>query len=263
MGLFPGSGSIECELHKNKIGEEVMHMVSMNLDELKNLRDNQELVELSIPENDLLERYEKLYTGAINDVLREFTLVDQALPPAIHPLRDEMTVAGFAFTIKSATDPTISGEMETRAKMLEAIEPNSICVWDTTRDNESAHWGEVMTAASKVKGAKGAVIDGGLRDTWKVLAQDFPVFHRYRTSNGTLARCKITGYQVPIKIGKVIIHPGDVIFGDIDGVIVIPRIVACDVLIRAEEISKNENEIKKWIANGMSPNEVVDKGGYF
>jgi regulator of RNase E activity RraA len=235
----------------------------MNLENLKSIRDNKTKKELSIPLAELCERYEKLYTGAVNDVLREFTLMDQALPPAVHPLRDEMKVAGVAFTIKSASDPTIAGEMETRAEMLEAIEPHSICVWDTSNDNESAHWGEVMTATSKAKGAKGAVIDGGLRDTWQVLAQDFPVFNRYRTSNGTLARCKITGYQIPIIIGKVIIRPGDIIFGDIDGVVVVPRDVACEVLLRAEEIKENEKEIKKWIRDGMSPTEVVDKGGYF
>jgi hypothetical protein len=80
-----------------------------------------------------------------------------------------------------------------------------------------------MTAASKARGARGAVIDGGLRDTMQVLEQKFPVFHKYRTSNGTLSRCKIIAYQAPIKIGKVIIKPRDVIFGDIDGVVVIPR----------------------------------------
>lgn len=235
----------------------------MNLEKLKSIRDDNTQVELSIPLEELCDRYEKLYTGAVNDVLREFTLVDQALPPAIAPLRDEMKVAGAAFTIKSSSDPTIEGEMETRAEMLEAVRPHSICVWDTSNDNESAQWGEVMTAASKARGARGAVIDGGVRDTWQVLSQEFPVFNRYRTSNGTLARCKITGYQIPVIIGKVIIRPGDIIFGDIDGVIVVPRNVACDVLLRAEEIKKNEKDIRKWISGGMTPSEVVDKGGYF
>jgi len=235
----------------------------MNLQKLTQMREQKAIKPLPIPERELCERYEKLYTGAINDVLREFCLVDQALPPTIHPLRDEMKVCGFAYTIKSSADPTISGEMDTRARMLDGMPENCICVWETGGENEAAHWGEIMTAASRARGARGAVIDGGLRDTMQVLAQNFPVFYRYRTSNGTLSRCKITGYNVPVKIGKVIIYPGDVLFCDIDGALVVPREIACDVLVRAEEIKGNEVHIRQWVEDGMSAKDVVAKGGYF
>lgn len=238
-------------------------MSLMNLEKLIAMRDNIEVKELPIPEKELCERYEKLYTGAINDVLREFTLVDQALPPEIMPLRDEMKAAGIAFTIKSSKDPTISGEMVKRAEMLDSMPENCMCVWDTGGETEAAHWGEIMTAASKARGARGAVIDGGLRDTMQVLEQKFPVFYKYRTSNGTLSRCKILSYQVPVKIGKVIIRPGDILFGDIDGVVVVPRNIAYDVLVRAEDIQKNEKDIRKWVESGTSAKEVVNKGGYF
>lgn len=238
-------------------------MSLMNLDKLTELRDNVPAIELPLPAKELCERYEQLYTGAVNDVLRELTLVDQALPPNIMPLREEMSVAGLAFTIKSAKDPTIAGEMDTRATMLASLPEDSICVWDTNGDQEAAHWGEVMTATAKQRGARGAVVDGGLRDTRQVLARDFPVFYRYRTSNGSLGRCKIIGYQVPVKIGQVIIRPGDLIFGDIDGVVVVPRQVAYEVLVRAEEVVKNEADIRAWIRAGLSATEVVEKGGYF
>jgi 4-hydroxy-4-methyl-2-oxoglutarate aldolase len=147
--------------------------------------------------------------------------------------------------------------------MLDAIQPNAFCVWETGGDDESAHWGEMMTAAAKQRGARAAVVEGGLRDTHQVLAQDFPVFYRYRTSNGSLSRCKIVAYQVPIRIGKVIVKPGDVVFGDIDGIVVVPRGVACGVLARAEEIRENERAIKKWIAEGQTASDVARQGGYF
>jgi regulator of RNase E activity RraA len=240
-----------------------MTMSLMNLDKLKEIRDNFTIGELPIPVKELCDRYEKLYTGAINDVLREFLLLDQALPHHILPLREDMKAAGEAFTIKSARDPTTAGEMETRATMLETIPADSMVVWDTSEDSEAAHWGEMMTAATKKHGARGAVIDGGLRDTRQVLAQQFPVFYRYRTSNGSLGRCKITAYQAPIQLGKVIIRPGDIIFGDIDGVVVVPRNIAYEVLSRAEAIYRNEIEIKQWIEAGVSVTDVVEKGGYF
>lgn len=235
----------------------------MNLQKLVELREEREIQPFPVPDREICERFEKLYTGAVNDVLREFCLVDQALPAEIHPLRDEMKVCGIAYTIKSSKDPRLTGEMDTRAHMLDDMPANCICVWDTGGETEAAHWGEVMTAASKARGARGAVIDGGLRDTMQVLEQHFPVYYKYRTSNGTLSRCRIVEYSVPVKIGKVLVYPGDVIFGDIDGVLVVPRNIAYSVLTRAEEIKVNEKNIRKWVDTGMSAVEVVKKGGYF
>lgn len=235
----------------------------MRLAKLKAVRDIVSTAEFPIPVAVLCERYEALYTGAVSDVLREFVLMDQALPHAIVPLRDEMKVAGIAFTIRSAKDPTVSGEMDTRARMLEEIHPHAVLVWDTAGEDEAAHWGEMMTATARGRGARGAVVDGGLRDTHQVLAQGFPVWHRYRTSNGSLGRCKITGYQVPITIGKVIIRPGDLIVADIDGALVVPRDIAYDVLVRAEEIQAAEKSIRQWAESGLSAGEIVGRGGYF
>ena len=118
-----------------------------------------------------------------------------------------------------------------RARMLEEIQPGNVVVWDTGRDTISAQWGEMMTKVSKNRGCRGAVIDGGVRDTGRVLEQQFPVFCRYRSSNGMLGRFRITSWQVPIMIGEVRIYPGDVVFGDIDGVIVIPRKLAYGILL--------------------------------
>lgn len=238
-------------------------MHKMNLDKLRSIRDHVEQVELSIPEDELCTRYEKLYTGAVNDVLRELCLTHVALPPQIMPLRDEMVVCGFAFTIRSNADPTLAGELELRVKMLEEIRPNHVCVWNANGDDGASHWGGVMTQASAKRGCRGAIIDGGIRDTKDILSQNFPIWSRYRTSNGSLSRAKMTGYQVPITVGGVLIKPGDVVFADIDGVIVIPRKLAVPVLQRAEQIERNEGEIKEWVEAGLSTEEIHDRGGYF
>ena len=148
------------------------------------LHGKPEMVPLEIPAEELCRRYEALYTGAVNDVLRERGLCYQTLPNDIMPLREKMRVAGIAFTVKGAKNLTIEGEMEKRAEMLEAIHANSVVVWDTSHDDESAQWGEVMTQAAIRAGCRGAIIDGGVRDTLQILAQNFPVFCRYRTSNG-------------------------------------------------------------------------------
>lgn len=237
--------------------------VGTSLEKLKREREGSALVPFPIGDKELCDRYEAVTTPMVNDVLREENYLYRVLPTDILPIRDDMKVAGIAFTIKGSKNLELRDEMMQRAEMLEAIPKESVCVFDTSGDDESAQWGEVMTLASKKRGCRGAVVDGGIRDTNKVLEQNFPVFCKYRTSNGMLGRFRIIGYGLPVMIGKVQILPGDVIFGDIDGVIVIPRAIAYDVLVRAEKIRENEIGIKKMVNEGMTPSEVVKKGGYF
>jgi len=196
-------------------------------------------------------------------VLRERGLTHQTLPNNILPLKEDMKVAGPAFTIKGAKSLLVKDEMKERAEMLESIPAHGVVAWDTSGDDESAQWGEVMTMAAVKRGCRGAIVDGGVRDTDRVLPQDFPVFVKYRTSNGMLGRFRISGWQVPIRIGEVDIFPGDIVFGDIDGVIVVPRAMACEVLERAEEIAASESQLKKWVEEGLPATEIVKRGGYF
>lgn len=235
----------------------------MNLERLVEHRENKSDAVFPIPEKELLLRFEQLYTGAVNDVLREFCLLNQALPGHILPLREYRTVAGFAFTVKSAPNAVISGEMEYRTQMLDAMHEDAFVLWDTTNDTKATLWGGVMTATAKSKKVKAACIDGGIRDTHQILEADFPMFYKYRISNGSLGRCLITHFQITLQIGDVTIKPGDVVLGDIDGVLVVPRDIAWDVLIRAEEIIENEKMIFSWVHEGQSIQEITERGGYF
>jgi regulator of RNase E activity RraA len=235
----------------------------MNLDRLIQAREEIPEITFPVEEANLLSRFEALYTGAINDVLREFTLLDQALPHRIRPLREYRSVAGFAFTVKSAPSTLVSGEMDFRTNMLDAMHANAFVLYDTSGDEESTSWGGVMTATARGKGIRAAAIDGGIRDTHQILDADFPVWYRYRSSNGSLGRCLITHFQIPLQIGKVFVRPGDVVVGDVDGVVIVPRQVAYEVLVRAEEIRENEKKIFGWVGEGQSARDIMDKGGYF
>lgn len=235
----------------------------MNLEKLIETQEYISKKEFPVSNKELLKRFENLYTGAINDVLREFCYLDRALPNRIKPLREYHTYAGFAFTVKSSPNVKIKGEMEYRSQMLDEMYEDAFIIWDTSRDEKATLWGGVMTATAKSKKVKAACIDGGIRDTHQILEANFPVFYKYRISNGSLARCQITHYQIPIKIGDVIIRPGDIVLGDIDGVLVVPRDIAFEVLIRAEEIKENEKLIYSWVKKGQTIDEIVKKGGYF
>jgi regulator of RNase E activity RraA len=246
----------DIEAYKKEVG-------MMKLEKLIAARETVSTAPFPVPDEELLARYEQLYTGAISDVLREFALLDQALPGHMKPLRPERTVAGLAFTVKSAPNVKITGEMSFRTQMISELPKNTIVTWDSSGDEKATLWGGVMTATAVGLGVKGAVIDGGIRDTHQILEKDFPVFYKHRIPNGSLGRCLITHYQVPIKIGDVVIKPGDVVLGDIDGVVVVPRDIAHAVLVRAEEIKANEKQIFNWVAEGQTVHQITEKGGYF
>ena len=235
----------------------------MKLEDLKKMRQGDADYEFPIPTHELVERYEAVFTAAVNDVLREMGYVYQTLPNTIQGLTPDMKVAGIAFTLKGSKNLDIVDEMPERARMLDSIPKDAVCIWDTSNDDESAQWGEIMTMAAKMRGARGAIVDGGVRDTDRVLQQKFPVFARFRSSNGMLGRFRMIGFQVPIRVGEVAIHPGDVLLGDIDGVIVVPRKLAYDVLVKAEYIRDNEVEIKRMVLSGLKAVDIVDRGGYF
>lgn len=235
----------------------------MNIEKLRDQRINFGQEKLEISEKELCDRYEKVTTPMVNDVLREMNLLYQTFPSNILPIRDNMKVCGVVFTIKGSKNLDLRDEMVERAKMLESIPADSIIVWDTCSDDESAQWGEIMTMASKKRGCRGAVIDGGVRDTDKVLEQNFPVFCKYKTSNGMLGRFRLIGYQIPVMIGNVQVFPGDIVLADIDGCILVPRRAAYEVLIKAEQIRDNEVAIKNMVDEGLTPTQIVKNGGYF
>jgi regulator of RNase E activity RraA len=128
----------------------------MNLEKPIESREHVSDAPFPIPHKELLSRFEALYTGAVNDVLREFCLIEQALPGHILPLREYRTVAGLAFTVKSAPNVKITGEMEFRTEMLDKLHEDSFVVWDTSKDEKATLWGGVMTATAKGLGVKAA-----------------------------------------------------------------------------------------------------------
>jgi regulator of RNase E activity RraA len=235
----------------------------MNLERLIELRETLPKAEFSMSTAELLQRYERLQAAVVCDVLREHGLLDQAFPGRLQALRPERTVAGIAFTVKSSPNTRLSGELTFRAQMLDELHAQAFVVWDTSGDERATLWGGVMTATVVAKGVRGALVDGGIRDTAQILEKDFPVFYRYRSPNGSLGRCLITHYQLPVQIGDVFVRPGDVIVGDADGAVCVPRELAEAVLERAEEVISNEKTIFSWVAEGQSIDEISRKGGYF
>ncbi len=218
---------------------------------------------------ELINRYEQLYTASVYDVLMMEHKIFGVLPSNLKPLSDGMRVCGTAFTVKGMPDCRTSEEKmrtdehDRRARMMEEMPKNSVVVWDTSNDVDNAQFGEMMTAASMMRGSKGAVVDGGIRDTERILETAYQIWSRYRTPASMYARHEIVDWQIPIKIGQVTINPGDIVFADMDGIIVVPRNLASEILLKAEEIIKTERGWREVIASGIDPSEYVRKGGKF
>ena len=204
------------------------------------------------------------YTGAISDILDEMGLHGQVLPKEIQALRAGQTVAGRALTLLG--EATRSDDPEVifvpLLKMLGEIEPGDVLV-SQPNDDVAAHLGELSAETARYRGCKGAVIDGGVRDTDYIEKLGFPVFARYRTPTDIIGRWRLADFNVPIRIGGVGVSPGDYILGDRDGVLAIPARVAEEVITRAEEVVKTENLVRHDILDGVHPLEAYKRHGRF
>jgi 4-hydroxy-4-methyl-2-oxoglutarate aldolase len=213
----------------------------------------------------LVERLAKIpYTGAISDILDEMGLHNQALPKEIQSLHPGHTLAGRALTILG--EPTTSEDREVIfipfLKMLGDVQPGDVLV-NQPKDNLAAHLGELSSETAQFRGARGAVIDGGARDTDYILKLGFPVFARYKTPIDIVGRWRLVAHNVPIDIARVRIKPGDYIVGDRDGVLVIPQSAIEEVVAKAEEVVKTENLVRKSILTGTHPVDAFRKFGRF
>ena len=211
---------------------------------------------------EICPRYLRLYTGAIADILDRHGYRHQVLPRTITSRTAVNRLAGLAFTgqgypAASAADD----DTQTRLRMLDSITPGTISVWACGGSVNCAHWGEMMSTAARQRGCSGAVLDGGVRDVDFVNAMQYPVFANFLCSASSVGRWNIKEYQIPIKIGDTIIHPNDFVFGDIDGVVVVPHDIILDVLTAAEDVNRRETGMREELRRGVSVQEAFAKYG--
>lgn len=210
---------------------------------------------------------EHLYTAVVGDILDQMKRYHQFLPREIQPMREEMVIAGRAMTVVEK-DMDMDGEAEGAdskpfGKMLEALDdlkPNEVYLCS----GASFHYalvGELMCMRMKVLQSAGAVMNGCHRDSNGILALQFPCFSRGRYSQDQAPRGQVVDYRVPLDIGGVHVNPGDIVFADIDGVIIIPRDIEVEVIQRSLEKAGGEKTVGKAISAGMSATESFKKYG--
>ncbi len=203
----------------------------------------------------------ELYTPVVGDILDDFGYCHQFLPQAVQPLREDMKVAGRAMPVLMID---VFGKQKKPfgrlTEALDQLEPGEVYV-ATGGDMRCAYWGEILTATAKKRGALGAVINGFHRDTPRVLEQNWPVFSRGRFAQDSAVRTQVVDFRVPIEVGQVRVEPGDLVFGDLDGVVIVPRKVEAEVVERALGKARGEKLVRKAIEAGMSSTEAFRKHG--
>lgn len=214
---------------------------------------------------EICARYKRLYAGLLFDVLEHLGLTNQALSHEIMPISADMRLSGPAFTFKGTT--TAVKDESVRYRRLNALKEMKhpcIEVRDRTTPFNVALYGELSATSAAAHGAVGALMDGGTRDSGMLISMGFPVFARYRTPVEAFGRVMTIAYQVPILMSgelseTVVVNPGDFIFGDIDGVIVVPKALTLPVLQEAERIAGIEDAARLDFKKGEDPVEVFNR----
>lgn len=203
---------------------------------------------------DIIKR--DLYTPVVGDILDEMGYYHQFLPVELRPIRNDDKLVGRAMP---ALMIDVYGPQKKPfgflTEALDQMQPGEIYL-ASGGYMRCAYWGELLTAAAKKRGAAGAVVNGYYRDSPQVMGQNFPVFSRGRYAQDSSVRTQVINYRCPIEVGDVRVEPGDLIFGDIDGVLVVPKKLADSVICRALEKATGEKTVRKAIEDGMSATEA-------
>lgn len=228
---------------------------------------------MTLPENETelfaLMRKE-LFSSVIGDVLDTQGFRHQYLPPNIRPLSDHMVVLGRAMTVLEADffiEPGIEGvsgfAKEPFGVMFQALDnlqrdeiyiTSGVC-------GAYAQFGEMMATRARVLGAAGAILNGYARDTHGIRALEFPTFCHGSYGQDQGVRGKVLDYRIRIEIGSVTIDPGTILFGDIDGVVAIPKAAEKETIRLAFEKARGEKTVAEAIRAGMSTVDAFKKFG--
>ena len=210
----------------------------------------------------LHEIRQSLYTAVLSDVLDELGFRDQAMPPSIRPLDEDLMLAGFARTgLYREVFRVVPDEnpYELEIALVDDLKPDDVAVFGCCGSRRIAPWGELLSTASRARGAAGCVTDGIVRDIRAIRALRFPVFHGGIAPLDSKGRGKVAEIDTPIRCAGVAVAPGDLVVGDADGVIVVPQAVEDEALRRAFAKVTGENNTRDELAAGAKLADVFAK----
>jgi regulator of RNase E activity RraA len=205
---------------------------------------------------------QNLYTAVVSDSLDQLGVRNQAMREYLRPLFPSCKFAGWARTI-SCSDlyhfPKDPYSVEIEA--VDSFQPGEVAVISTQQSTRNAPWGELLSTAAKARGARGAVVDGLVRDVRKMEELGFGVFAAGIKPVDSMGRGIVTDYNLPVICGEVLVHPGDFVFADYDGVIVVPKAMVKEVIELATDKVRREDGSRAELMNGAYLRDVFKKYG--
>ncbi|MFA7438631.1 RraA family protein [Castellaniella sp.] len=220
---------------------------------------------MSLSSPDFKSLKNTLYSAVLSDVLDSMGHRNQAMRPFVRPLDDHATLFGRARTgyfMKTFSVAEGENPYEHEIALIDDLKPDDIvvlgCDGPTTR---IAPWGELLSTASQHRGATGCVTDGLVRDTRQIREMGFPVFHGGFGPLDSRGRGKMMNYDLPIQCAGVTVCPGDLVFGDVDGVVVIPAAIAAEAIEKALHKITQEDHTREELARGLLLGDVYRKYG--
>ena len=205
----------------------------------------------------------RLYVAAVCDILDELGFPNQAMHQRLRPLLPDIHNCGFLGRARTFrwmdTNHIADDPYGLEIEAMDSLKKNEVVIHSTDHGGTNAPWGELMSTVAKRKGVSGCVCDSQVRDCVKIIEMGFPVYYSGIRPLDSKGRAIVTAYDVPVRCGEVLVNPGDIIYADFDGIVVIPKSVELNVFEKAQEKVNKENLSRKELLEGKSLREVYNK----
>jgi len=208
----------------------------------------------------------QLYVAAVSDILDELGRPGQVMHHRLRPLLPDVNRCGFvgrARTAQWVESPFVdeADPYGLEIDLIDSLKPADVVVHSTDYGRTNAPWGELLSTVAQRNGCVGTVCDSQVRDCVRMIEMGFPVYYTGIRALDSKGRGRITAIDVPVRCGEVIVNPGEIVFADFDGVVVIPRDLEDDVLRRAQEKVGRENQTRAALLEGKTLREVWETFG--
>ena len=204
-----------------------------------------------------------LYVAAVCDILDELGYRNQAMHQRLRPLLPDIKKCGFIGRARTfrwmETDHIAENPYGLEIEAMDSLKAGDVAVHSTDHGGTNAPWGELMSTIAKRNGVVGCVCDSQIRDCIKIIEMGFPVYYTGIRPLDSKGRAIVQAYDVPIRCGEVLVNPGDIIFADFDGIVVVPKAVEQDEFQKAKEKVHRENLSRKELLEGKTLQEVYNK----
>lgn len=206
---------------------------------------------------------ENLYVAAVCDILDEFGYRQQAMHQRLRPLLPDIRNCGFIGRARTfrwmETEYIADNPYGLEIEAMDSLKEGDVAIHSTDHSGTNAPWGELMSTIAKRNGVEGCICDSQIRDCVKIIDMGFPVYYAGIRPLDSKGRAIVVEYDVPVRCGDVLVYPGDIVYADFDGIVVVPKKAEGIVFEKAKEKVHHENLSRKELLEGNSLHDVYNK----